>query len=75
VRELLEAHYSAAARLPDDKDRIKISFATIVEADKHGDTKAKTTVVYGRRHKKTIERFIEDPDQIKLNLVPGNGAA
>jgi hypothetical protein len=63
VRELLEEHYANAARLPDDKGQIKISFSTVVDQDE-----IKTTVTYGQRHKATSERFIEDPEQAKLEL-------
>jgi hypothetical protein len=70
IEELLEEHYAAAARIPDDKDRIKIGFAVVIQYHE-----VETTCTYGRRYKATAERHIDDPDQIKLNLVPGNGAA
>lgn len=70
IRELLEEHYVAASRLPDDKDRIKIGFAVVIE-----DHEVETTCTYGRRYKATSERYIDDPDQIKLDLERGNGAA
>jgi hypothetical protein len=70
IEELLREHYAAASRLPDDKDRIKIGFAVVIQYHE-----VETTCTYGRRYKATAERHIDDPDQIKLNLVPGNGAA
>jgi hypothetical protein len=70
IEELLEEHYTAAARIPDDKDRIKIGFAVVIQYHE-----VETTCTYGKRYKATAERHIDDPDQIKLNLVPGNGAA
>lgn len=69
VQELLEKHYAAAARIPDDKDKIKIAFAVVVQYHE-----VETTCTYGKRYKATAERHIDDPAQIKLNLVQ-DGAA
>jgi sulfite reductase alpha subunit-like flavoprotein len=70
VRELLERHYSSASRLEDSTGKIKIAFAIVVE-----NREAKVTIAYGLRYKATVERELADENQIKLNLVPGNGAA
>jgi hypothetical protein len=68
LKDLLDENYLAAARLPDDKGRIKLAFAIIVD-----DRDIETTCTYGRRFKKTIERVLEDPAQTTIQFAEGNG--
>jgi hypothetical protein len=68
LKELLDANYLAAARLPDDKGRIKLGFAITID-----DRDIETICTYGQRFKVKTERVLEDPAQTTINFSAGRG--